>query len=166
MEFAKTYNDGHMGPRRFWRDMLPRLKYYNPAIPMIVNRKETNEGTAVMSVYFRKDDAPVAAGQEPVVRVQPPSSAIDASKAVDPAADERVVKIDMKGKPSDEIFNHFLAETRAQPVQTTPEEEAEMREVVEMQRQGAIDREIQRVRVEERRRERAMLERARTAGAA
>lgn len=141
--------------------MLPRLKFHNPAIPMIVNRKDTNEGTSIMSVYFRKDDAPETAGQEPVVRFQPTSSAIDASKAVEPAADERVVKIDMKGLRSEEILARFMTETRGQPVQPTPEEEAEMREVAEMQRQGAIDREAQRARLEEKRREKAVLDKAR-----
>ncbi|KAG7146189.1 hypothetical protein HYQ46_005020 [Verticillium longisporum] len=126
VEFAKTYNNGHMGPRRFWRDMLPRLKFHNPSIPMI-----------------------------------PPSSGIDTSKAAPPAADERVVKIDMKNQRSEEILARFLAETGAQPVLPTPEEQAEMKEVEEMERQGAVDRKKQKATIDERNRERDLLKKAR-----
>ncbi|CRK23715.1 hypothetical protein VD0002_g6269 [Verticillium dahliae] len=158
VEFAKTYNNGHMGPRRFWRDMLPRLKFHNPSIPMIVNRKDSNEGPALLSIYL--SDA-AAAGAEPAVRIQPPSSGIDTSKAAPPAADERVVKIDMKNQRSEEILARFLAETGAQPVLPTPEEQAEMKEVEEMERQGAVDRKKQKATIDERNRERDLLKKAR-----
>ncbi|KAM0321722.1 hypothetical protein ACHAQA_009961 [Verticillium albo-atrum] len=158
LEFAKTYNNGHMGPRRFWRDILPRLKFHNPSIPMIVNRKEDNEGSALLSIYLT--NAAAAPGADPVTRIQPPSSGIDTSKAAPPAADERVVTIDMKNQRSEDIFARFLAETGGEPVLPTPEEQAEMKEVEEMDRQGAVDRKKQKATIEERNRERDMLKKA------
>ncbi|GJC82636.1 hypothetical protein ColLi_05474 [Colletotrichum liriopes] len=174
MEFARRAEDGHFGPkfvlpplpdlpslerciqkepqttdpfqpyRKFWRDMLPRLKYYNPAIPMIVNRKSNNEGAAVMSVYFSATDAPV----DP--KAQPPLEGV-----------ERVVKIDMKGKHSQEILDRFLAETKAEAILPGPEDETEMKAVEELRIKGEKDRQRNLKIREEEKREKAMLARAR-----
>ncbi|TEA19557.1 hypothetical protein C8034_v009411 [Colletotrichum sidae] len=159
MEFAKTMNDGHMGPRRFWRDILPRLKYYNPATPMIVNRKQTNEGAAVMSIYLNNnpDETPIDTSSLP----QPPSSAVDASKAPNPIKGEKVIKFDMKDKRSEEILVRFMAETEAAQQYPTPEEEAELVEVEELKVIGQKDREIVAKRINAAKREKAMLDRAR-----
>ena len=138
--------------------MLPRLKYYNPAVPMIVNRKDNNEGAAVMSIYYQNATSTSDAAAS---RVQPPSSGIDSSKAVAPAADERVVKIPMKNKHSDDILAAFLAETRAEPVTPTPEEIEELRAAEEFSRQGAKDRIMVKTRLDAIRKEEEMLKAAR-----
>ncbi|KAL0940970.1 mitochondrial 54S ribosomal protein mL61 [Colletotrichum truncatum] len=157
MEFAKTMNEGHFGPRRFWRDMLPRLKFHNPAIPMIVNRKSNNEGAAVMSVYFNTGATPL----DPSTLPQLPSSAIDQSKAPAPVEGERVVKIDMKNKRSEEILERFLAETEANPVRPTPEEEAEMKEIEALRIKSEKDRQLVAKIRDEAKKEKAMLDKAR-----
>lgn len=112
-----------------------------------------------MSIYFQSSNP--AAGAEPVSRVQPPSSAIDSSKAVAPAADERVVKIDMKNKHSDEILEAFLAETRAEPVTPTPEEVEELRATEDFKRQGDKDRAMVKARLDAIKKEEDMLKAAR-----
>lgn len=186
MEFARRVDGGHFGPkfvcpplrephhlssrntklttsfpiihRKFWRDMLPRLKYYNPAVPMIVNRKNNNEGAAIMSVYFSTSGEPL----EPSTLPQPSSSAIDNSKAPAPLEGlERVVKIDMKNKHSEEIYEHFLQETKAEAVLPGPEDEADMKAVEELKAKGDKDRKRVAKILEEERREKAMLARAR-----
>lgn len=178
--------------RKFWQEILPRLKFHNPAIPMIVNRRPGPEGGAIMSVYFQNaaaaaaaaapspsssssptqsaeadanapSDSSASAPSDPVVRVQPPSSAIDTSKAVAPASDERVVQIDMQHKHSDDILQLFLAETKAIPVQPTPEELAELREAEAFVRQGEADRRMVRQHVETVRKEKEMLAKVREA---
>ncbi|KAH6676058.1 50S ribosomal protein Mrp49 [Plectosphaerella plurivora] len=158
MEFARKSADGHMGSRKFWREHLPRLKYHNPAIPMIVNRKDNNEGAATMTIYFR--NAATAAG-ETVNRIQPPSSAMDTSKAVAPAADERVVKIDMKNKHSDDILRQFMAETQAKPVEHTPEQLQEIEAVEEFIVQAEKDRTVVQNYRDEVKKEQDMLRKAR-----
>ncbi|KAK6226035.1 hypothetical protein QIS74_02082 [Colletotrichum tabaci] len=138
--------------------MLPRLKYYNPAIPMVVNRKANVEGTAIMSVYFSTTDAPV----DPSTLPQPSSSAIDNSKAPQPLEGvERVVKIDMKNKHSEDILSHFLAETKAEAILPGPEDENEMKAVEELKAKGEVDRQRNRKIREEEKKEKAMLARAR-----
>ncbi|KAJ0167655.1 hypothetical protein CTA2_1314 [Colletotrichum tanaceti] len=158
MEFAKRAEAGHVGPKKFWREMLPRLKYYNPAIPMVVNRKANVEGTAIMSVYFSATGAPV----NPSTLPQPPSSAIDSSKAPPPLEGvERVVKIDMKNKHSEEILRHFLAETKARVILPGPEDENEMKAVEELKATGEVNRQRTAKIREAEKKEKAMLARAR-----
>ncbi|OLN91943.1 54S ribosomal protein MRP49, mitochondrial [Colletotrichum chlorophyti] len=157
MEFARRADQGHFGPRRFWRDMLPRLKYYNPATPMIVNRKDNNEGAAVMSVYFSTTDTPI----DPATLPQPPSSAIDNSKAPAPIEGERVVTIDMKNRHSEEILESFLSHTKAEAVLPGPEEENEIKAAEELRIQSEKDRKRVRKIIEEEKKEKAMLARAR-----
>ncbi|GKT46929.1 uncharacterized protein ColSpa_07110 [Colletotrichum spaethianum] len=161
MEFARRAEDGHFGPKSVHPPTRPSAlerSYYNPAVPMIVNRKANNEGAAVMSVYFSTTDAPV----DPSTLPQPPSSAIDNSKAQPPLEGvERVVKIDMKGKHSQEILDRFLAETKAEAILPGPEDENEMKAVEELRIKGEKDRQRNLKIREEEKREKAMLARAR-----
>ncbi|KAK2032340.1 hypothetical protein LX32DRAFT_636485 [Colletotrichum zoysiae] len=158
MEFAKNAVNGHVGPKKFWREMLPRLKYYNPAVPMIVNRKANTDGAAVMSVYFSATGAPV----DPSTLPQPPSSGMDNSKAQPPLEGvERVVKIDMKDKHSQEILQHFIAETKAEAILPGPEDEREMKAAEELKIKADKDRQRNFKIREEEKKEKAMLARAR-----
>lgn len=119
------------------KEQLPRLKYHNPAIPMIVNRHNVNSRSPLMTIYFRKPDSPQPA-QPPS---QPTSSLTDFSKAQAPADHERVVTIDMKDKHSAHILDYFIAETRATPVAPSPEDLQEMKDLEKMKQQGEIDKE-------------------------
>ncbi|KAH0442164.1 50s ribosomal protein mrp49 [Colletotrichum kahawae] len=156
MEFAKTMEGGHMGPRKFWHNMLRRLKYHNPAVPMIVNRKSTNEGAAMMHIYFSKG-API----DPATLPQNPSSAMDGSKAPEPTENERVVKFDIKDKRSEEILERFIAEAEATPVTPTPEELREMEEVEKLRVKSEADRVANAKIRDEARKQKAMLDKAR-----
>ncbi|KAF4818030.1 hypothetical protein CGCSCA5_v005657 [Colletotrichum siamense] len=156
MEFAKTMEGGHMGPRKFWQNMLRRLKYHNPAVPMIVNRKATNEGAAMMHIYFSKG-API----DPATLPQNPSSAMDGSKAPEPTENERVVKLDIKDKRSEEILERFIAEAEATPVTPTEEELREMEEVEKLRVKGEKDRVANAKIRDEAKKQKAMLDKAR-----
>ncbi|KAK1997629.1 hypothetical protein LX36DRAFT_657358 [Colletotrichum falcatum] len=158
MEFAKRAESGHVGPKKFWREMLPRLKYYNPGVPMIVNRKPNTDGAAIMSVYFSATGAPV----DPSTLPQPPSSGMDNSKAQPPLEGvERVVRIDMKDRHSNEILDRFLAETKAEVILPGPEDEREMKEAEELKIKAEKDRRRNFKIREEEQKQKAMLARAR-----
>lgn len=147
------------GNRKFWREYLPRLKYHNPSIPMIVNRHDQMQNPPLMTIYLRNSGS---ATPEPLS--QTPSSRTNISKAQPPASDERTIQIDMKDKRSAQILEFFMAETGAVPLQPTPEEIAEMRQLETMQKQGTADRErVGRIRAEKKREE-EMLKRAKAAG--
>ncbi len=148
--------DGATSHSKFWRQCLPRLKYWNPAIPMIVNRTTDQSGPAAMTIYLRKPDGAASTAASHLS-----SSTVGQSKAPEPAADEEAIAIDMKHRPSDAILADLLATTGAVPVAPTPQEEEEMREVEERQARGDVDRVVMRRHLEEQRREEARLAQAR-----
>ncbi|KAL7783041.1 mitochondrial ribosomal protein L51 [Trichoderma afarasin] len=167
MDFALRLKGGHMGARKFWREYLPRLKYHNPSIPMIVNRHDQNQLPPIMTIYLRKagssaDPASSSSSSEPIA--QPSSSRTNLSKAQPPTADERVVHIDMANKHSSHILEFFMAETRAVPLQPTNEEIAEMQALQTLRKNAEVDRERVRLLRLEKKKEEDMLKRARAAG--
>ncbi|KAG6018883.1 hypothetical protein E4U40_007648 [Claviceps sp. LM458 group G5] len=173
MDFAMRMDGGHMGARKFWREKLPRLKYYNPSIPMIVNRHDQNATSPLLTVYLRTksatdnsttaDDSTTASAPPPPT-TQPASSRTNLSKAQPPAPDEEIVTIDMKNKQSSQILEQFLQETRAVALQPTKEDIEEMQYLEELRLQGNADREMMRQKREALKREEDMLRRARSVG--
>ncbi|AEO71639.1 b9124158-759d-4bed-ba1a-1b9ce1a4c226 [Thermothielavioides terrestris] len=161
MEFAHKINGGHMGPRKFWREALPRLKYWNPAVPMVVNRTRDQEGPATLTLYFRE---PGASLQSDVP--QPSSSTEGLAKAPAPAEGERIVTIDMKNRRSEAILKEFLDKSGAVAVKTSPQDEVLIREIADREAQAAIDREVMRKRNEEIKREQRRLAQAQSEAAA
>jgi large subunit ribosomal protein MRP49 len=126
---------------------------------MIVNRKDYQEGTAMMTIYLLKEGHKPSG--EPVVRIQPSSSTTNQSKAQPPSEDESVVKIDMKNKHSDEILSAFLAEIKAEPVQPSSEEVAEMKALEALRRKATADRAREQKARAAMKKEQAMLQQAR-----
>ncbi|KAI1800825.1 CI-B8 domain-containing protein [Daldinia bambusicola] len=168
MDFAKKWNDGHFGPRKFWKTCLPRLKYWNPAVPMLVNRTQDQSAPAKMSIYFRQaaltSDTPSALttklSQLPLAQ-QPHSSTSNEHPAPEPEEGERVVTIDMKNVHSDQILTEFMSKTGATLVQPTPDELAEMRQIEELEEKAAIDRAVMKKYIDDKKREERMLALAR-----
>ncbi|KAF5696517.1 ribosomal MRP49 [Fusarium mundagurra] len=161
MDFATSFKNGHMGAKKFWRENLPRLKYHNPSVPMIVNRHSRNNKKPTISIYLRKPDASTPA---PATRSQPSSSRNNMSKATPPDVDEKIITVDMTEKHSSHILEYVLAETRAVPIKPTKEEIRELQELDAMARQAELDRARMRSLREEKKREEDMLKRARAAG--
>ncbi|KND94203.1 hypothetical protein TOPH_01076 [Tolypocladium ophioglossoides CBS 100239] len=166
MDFAFKINGGHMGARKFWREYLPRLKYHNPSIPMIVNRHGQSQTPPTMTVYLRTNSQPTSTDSSAAAEshAQPSSSRTNLSKAQPPSPDERAVNIDMKDKHSSDILEFFMAETRAKALQPTKEEIAEMQGLEAMKKQAVVDRERVRQLRAEKKEEEDMLRRARAAG--
>ncbi|KAG6109093.1 hypothetical protein E4U14_003382 [Claviceps sp. LM454 group G7] len=163
LDFAMRMDGGHMGARKFWREKLPRLKYHNPSIPMIVNRHDQNTTSPLLTIYLRTKPA-TADDSTTASAPQPASSRTNLSKAQPPAPNEEIVTIDMKNKQSSQILEQFLQETRAVPLQPTKEDIEEMQYLEEIRLQGDADREVMRQKREELKREEDMLKRARSAG--
>lgn len=149
--------------RKFWRENLPRLKYHNPAVPIIINRHHENDTPPTMTIYMRSADRPAAA-ESPDSTTPLFSSHSDLAKAPQPAPGERAVRIDMKDKHSSEILHSFMTETSATPLQPTAEDISEMQALDALRQRGDIDRERVRQERAEKKREEDMLKRARAAG--
>ncbi|KAK0639336.1 CI-B8 domain-containing protein [Cercophora newfieldiana] len=152
LEFAKRINGGHMGPRKFWQENLPRLKFWNPQVPMIVNRCDDTERPATLTLYFRDDGAPAK-----IEGTQLSSAADGTSTAPAPSQGERTVVLDIKGLHSEKILEEFMAKTSATNVQLTPQEEMELRELEDLRKRGEIDRKVTKKMIDEKKREKARL---------
>ncbi|KAI1325923.1 CI-B8 domain-containing protein [Xylariaceae sp. FL0255] len=158
MDFAVKWDGGHFGPRKFWRTCLPRLKYWNPAIPMLVNRNKNQEGPATMSIYFRQAsaDGTYPSIEEQVRTAKPLAqqhhSSIEDEYPAPPAEEgERVVTIDMKNIHSDAILADFLAKTGAELVHPSAEERSEMKQVEDRLERAAYDRAVVKKYVDDKR---------------
>lgn len=150
--------------RKFWKLCLPRLKFYNPAVPMLVNRTEDQSGPAKMSIYFRQasltSNTPSALTSKfntlPLAQ-QPHSSISNEHPAPEPEEGERVVTIDMKGIHSDTILSEFMAKTGAIPVEPTPADNTQKMRIEERREKAAVDRAIVKKYLDDKRREERML---------
>ena len=131
---------------------------------MIVNRHDQNKTPALMTIYLRQGEAVAAAANNSEAHPQPASSRSNLSKAQPASADERIVTIDMKDKHSSDILEYFIAETRAQPIQPSAQEIAEIQGLEAMRKQAEVDRERVRQIRAEKKKEEDMLKRARAAG--
>ncbi|KAI1269431.1 CI-B8 domain-containing protein [Xylariaceae sp. FL1019] len=149
--------------RKFWRECLPRLKFHNPAIPMLVNRSTNNEGPATLSIYFRQSDTDTPRTPSEILRTmlplarQPHSSTENEHPAPPPEEGEHVVTLDMKNVHSDMILSEFLAKTGAVLVTPTPEEQSEMRQVKDRDERGNYDRAIMKKYIDDKRHEERMM---------
>ncbi|KAF7189833.1 hypothetical protein HII31_08940, partial [Pseudocercospora fuligena] len=143
MRFAPRMNQGHMGPRKFWRHELIRLKYHNPSVSMTVDRTALQDDPAVMTIHFS----------------QPSSSSQPTSE--NPSSEERIETLNMKNYTSSEILDAVVRLTKAYPVEPTPEDLEEMQKLEEQRIRSARDSKLsQEVRARVKR-EQQLLEQAR-----
>ncbi|KAI0900451.1 CI-B8 domain-containing protein [Annulohypoxylon nitens] len=168
MDFAKKWNNGHLGPRKFWRECLPRLKFWNPAVPMLVNRTDDQSAPAKMSIYFRqaaldanKPSALMSKLNALPLAQQPRSSIQNEFPAPEPEEGERVVTIDMKDVHSNAILDEFMAKTGATKVEPTPEEQADLATIERRHQKAAADRAIMKKYIDDIKHEERMLALAR-----
>ncbi|KAF8863563.1 hypothetical protein BDZ45DRAFT_103833 [Acephala macrosclerotiorum] len=161
MDFARAVEDGHWGPRKFWRNCLPRLKYHNPAVVMTVNRTEDQLGPAVMTVHFTSTAA--AASTKPEI-----SSTTSKQTSTGPVPESkagpitvRTETINMKHKVDSEILDQLLKLTNAKVVQPTPEEAREIRDIEEQNVRSARDAASMEAENKKRKREEEILRQAR-----
>lgn len=87
-----------MGARKFWRENLTRLKYYNPAVPMFVNRHDEPEGSAILSIYIRDDGTTHRTLKLPPAPQLPQLTASSDTSAEGAAAGEGEGGVDAEGK--------------------------------------------------------------------
>ncbi|USW47735.1 Putative 28S ribosomal protein S25 [Septoria linicola] len=133
LRFAPKMNEGHMGPRKFWRHELVRLKYHNPSVPMTVDRTAQQDEPAVLTIHLQPEDAET----------------------------EKVETVNMKNYRSSEILDALIQLTKARQVDPTPEDQEQIAKLEDQrqrsQRDSKLSQEV-RARVK---REKELLEQAR-----
>ncbi|KAI1841975.1 hypothetical protein JX265_003022 [Neoarthrinium moseri] len=160
MDFALRWNEGHFGPRKFWKLCLPRLKFWNPSIPMLINRHTNQSGPATMSIYFRQSAATASKAAALPIQRQPHSSTTNETPAPAPEEGEKVVTIEMKNQHSDAILADFLQKTGATLIHPTADERSEMVQLEELSERAVADRAINKRFLDEKRREERIMARA------
>jgi len=161
MDFARKLNDGHFGPRKFWKTYLPRLKYHNPAVPMTINRTSDQKGPALMTIHFTDPTSAVNTGPaiSSTTDAQSSGALVAASTAATPT--ERTETFDMKHRHESEILSHLLSIIKAVPLQPSTEELQQISDLEEQRKQSEIDAQRSQKVNEKRRRRDAMLAQAR-----
>ncbi|KAE8452827.1 hypothetical protein EG329_013099 [Mollisiaceae sp. DMI_Dod_QoI] len=161
MDFARDIEDGHYGPRKFWRDCLPRLKYHNPAVPMTVNRTNDQLGPAIITVHFTSTAAAESTKPEisSTTTKQTSTGPVPASKSG--PITERTETINMKDRQVSEILDQLLKLTKAKVVTPTPEETRELRDIEEQNAKSARDAAMMQAENAKRKREEEILRQAR-----
>ncbi|TVY94215.1 hypothetical protein LAWI1_G000171 [Lachnellula willkommii] len=138
MDFVMTYDEGHKGPRHFWRNDLRRLKFYNPAIPMTVSRTENPDDPALMTIHFTSASA-AASTSPPVSTTSPQTSTAPATPSSSPTPTERTEVFNIKSRKRYEILEQLMALTNAKKIEPTEEELNEIRELNAKREQSAKD---------------------------
>jgi hypothetical protein len=117
-------------------------------------------------VLYLKDPSAVKPADAPTTLIQPASSGKGDSQAQPPMWDEQTVEVDMTGKRSDDILADFMRETKAQAVMATQEDEEALKSFEDLDRVAEKDRARMKKILDEERKAKAMLRRAKAGAAA
>ncbi|CAI6257560.1 unnamed protein product [Periconia digitata] len=160
MEFNKKIYGGHHGARKFWREMLPRIKFRNPAIPIEISRHEQAEGPSLLHIYttaFPPDTSTNPATKAPT----PPSSTPNAQNTLTPDTAKPEHTIDIRSMSELTILEQLIAKTGAEVIEMTPEEQEEWEEVQKFKETSERDRQTVRDKLMRERHEQELMRIAR-----
>ncbi|KZF19978.1 50S ribosomal protein-like protein Mrp49 [Xylona heveae TC161] len=159
LDFATKFNDGHLGPRKFWRHYLPRLKYHNPAVSMTINRTHNQSGSATMTIFFAdssKDGSPPTAA----------TSTTTSGLPSDHIPFDRTETVEMKHRHESQILSELVKLTKARKIEATAEEKEQLKQVQEDRRQSEKSSQRAAVINAQRKQKEEMLRQARAAAEA
>ncbi|KAF1978237.1 hypothetical protein BU23DRAFT_587197 [Bimuria novae-zelandiae CBS 107.79] len=159
LEFhPKLIGSAFRGARHFWHEMMPRMKYRNPTVPMSVTRHKDPNGGAYLHIYT--STATPASSQT----TNPPGTANaspEASNTLTPDTTEPTHTFEIKTLHESEILDLLVEKTGAVVLRTPPEEAQEMEEFKEFEVRAEKDRIEVRERLLRERREAQLLKLAR-----
>lgn len=127
---------------------------------MIVNRTAAEDAPATLTLYFRDPAALKKPDGAADKAFQPPSSLKGESPAQPAMWDEKAVEIDVKGKREDAILEAVLSQTGAEKLATPPEDEGALAKFAAMDEVSAEKSRAARKILDEERKAKAMLQRA------
>ncbi|KAF2130916.1 hypothetical protein P153DRAFT_395319 [Dothidotthia symphoricarpi CBS 119687] len=154
MEYNTKIYGGHQGARKFWRDMLPRIKYRNPAIPIEVARHKDPSGPSLLHIYMKSAAASTSTSTSPPT----PTPSDEAQTADD---NKPTHSINIKDQVEHEILEAFIAKTGAMEIRPSAQEVQEIAEIKEFKERSDADRVMVREKLLAERREAELLKLAR-----
>ncbi|KAH7382162.1 CI-B8 domain-containing protein [Pyrenochaeta sp. MPI-SDFR-AT-0127] len=165
MEFSSKIYGGHRGARRFWREMLPRIKYRNPSIPIEISRHSDPDGPSLLHIYTSTKTQPTTSSTaSPVAQHQaasPPSGTPNARNTLTPETSKPTYTINIRDQQENEILDALLKSTGAEEIKPTPQELQEMQELADFKERSEKDRIEVREKLLKERREAELLKLAR-----
>ncbi|KAF2107299.1 hypothetical protein BDV96DRAFT_303931 [Lophiotrema nucula] len=157
MEFHGRINGGHHQARKFWREMLPRIKYRNPAVSVQIQRHTDPSGPAKLYVYTK---TPSPSQPTPAAE-SPPSSTPNPRNTGTPDTSEPTHTIEMKLVPESQILEELIDKTGAELIHPTEEEHEQLRDIADYKVRAEADRVEVREKLTKQRREEELLRLAR-----
>lgn len=146
--------------RKFWRQVLPKLKYHNPSVSMNVEHTVQPGDPATLAVFFHSKQSTAGSSRAPPAQTSSDTSG-QTSGPSDRADSSSVMKtIAMKDKHSDDILREFIELTNAKQVESTAADQAMLEELRESEEAGARHRAQSAILKAERMREQASLKAA------
>ncbi|KAL1600019.1 hypothetical protein SLS59_006093 [Nothophoma quercina] len=171
MEFNTKIYGGHRGARKFWREMLPRIKYRNPSIPIEISRHNSAEGPALLHIFTKSTpNTPDGSSNTSVPSLHtqsgtadtPPSGTPNARNTLVPDATKPTYSIDIRDQQQSEILDALLVKLpESEVLRPTSEEEQQMEEMKEFKERSEADRVLVREKLLKERREAELLRLAR-----
>jgi large subunit ribosomal protein MRP49 len=151
--------------RKFWREMLPRIKYRNPSVPIQISRHNDPDGPALLHIYTAAKTQPVPGTTNAPTAQQsdsaPPSGTPNARNTLVPDTSKPTYTINIRDQLESEILEALVAKTGAQEIKPTEQELAEMQEIAEFKERSEADRVQVRERLLKERKEAELLKLAR-----
>ncbi|THW88025.1 hypothetical protein D6D15_06271 [Aureobasidium pullulans] len=155
MRFAPKIDGGHMGPKKFWRHELVRLKFHNPAISMTLDRTAPQTDPALMTIFFADPEASPTSGAAPT------TSTSGDKEPSNYAPSSRTETIDMTGRLPENILADLMNLTNARQIEATKEELDTLRSLEEQRIRSERDSKLSLEVREKKKREEALLAQAR-----
>ncbi|KAJ4355930.1 uncharacterized protein N0V89_003955 [Didymosphaeria variabile] len=158
MEFhKKLIGSHHRGARHFWHEMLPRIKYRNPALPISITRHDDPAGPAYLHIYT----SPKSSASQTMNTPGTGNATPEPNNILTPDTSTPTHTVDIKALHESEILEALVEKTGAVVLQTPPEEAQEMAEIEEFKERSDIDRVEVREKLMKVRREEELLRLAR-----
>jgi large subunit ribosomal protein MRP49 len=145
--------------RKFWREMLPRMKYRNPSIPMTISRHHDPDGPSLLHIYTRQP-TPIQT-PTPDTTTAPPSATPNPQTTLVPDTSPPTHTLNIRDMEQSEILDALIKTIDVEVIRPTEQEEAEMRDFAEQNERSEQDRVLVREKLTKERREQELLKLAR-----
>jgi len=161
MRYAAKYNEGHFGPRKFWRQYLPRLKYHNPNLKVTVEQTQDQAGPATLTIFYSSETSADRVLATELKHAGAPGGPSAEGMDEGSSVNEKMETVDMKHKHERDIWKRVAELTGAEEIEPTDDELHQIREYEAADVQGEIDRKNTRARFLKQRAEEEFMKRAR-----
>jgi large subunit ribosomal protein MRP49 len=151
-----TKHHAHTLSRKFWREMLPRIKYRNPSVPISITRHNDPDGPSLLHIYTRTNPAT----QSPSTSA-PPSATPNPQTTLVPDTSPPTHTLNIRDQEESQILEALVKTIGATEIQPTEQEKLEMAELAEFKERSEKDRIEVREKLLKERREQELLKLAR-----